>query len=79
LSPDISNLLKTDKLSHLGRCPFREIECPLYSCKKPVPLCSLFDHLAEHHPDVELVSSGCDRVCHGSALLVTDERSETSF
>jgi hypothetical protein len=72
-------LLKNDKLIHLKLCPFREVECPQYSCRKPVSLWKLFEHVDEHHPDVELVSPGFEKIYHVSSLLVNDGRQSSNL
>ncbi len=71
-------LLKNDKLIHLKLCPFREVECPQYSCRKPVSLWKVFEHVGELHPDVELVSPGFEKIYHVSSLLVNDGRQSSN-
>ena len=72
-------LLKNDRVVHLQHCQFREVECPQYSCRKPVSFWKLFEHLVEFHPDIELLGPGIEKIFHISSLLVNDARHEYFF
>ena len=75
----LHTLLKDDPTNHLTICQFRETHCPLYSCLMKISVVNLMSHIAQDHPDIQVVPYSDEKLYHRSTLIVSEESFESSL